>query len=479
MARARASPEPTNCWAEDSQIVGGDDTVMSGGSCRPFKNVVVCATGVLDKPALFKLAIELGATSVRAFTDRVTHLVAENHGGAKYFVMRAGTQNPYPAAILDRRKPPHLEHVHLSQIYFSAGASMCLEHGVHRLPIFSGVTLSGIPDIVLRTQINKALTAAGGSYAKALERPVRVTHLFCAGEAETDKMWYAEKFNSASEANPLIQLVWDEWFWDCLEHFDEAEYQARLPRPQRRSTETHPPHAHQHGARASAPTHSAVHVPSAFDDDAEDDEGDEFAPVQSVPGLTLQLWSSLLKGRGYEVARGGVVLSPGKAREMIVIRSLNEDPPAQDAGTSGLSSFRRANSIIVPREREGSAGPSRLPFGRSASTANAANSNSNNACPSSARAKRLGKKMSPPPTSTPTPAAIENAGGFIVRADADTDADYIIVRLVSGSALYFAEHNAAARERYRTECWLERCRFVDRVCAPDEHASFAKRRRTE
>jgi hypothetical protein len=76
---------------------------MIGGSCRPFKNVVVCATGVLDKvspfserrrrvqsdtsqPALFKLAIELGATSVRAFTDRVTHLVAENHGGAKYFV---------------------------------------------------------------------------------------------------------------------------------------------------------------------------------------------------------------------------------------------------------------------------------------------------------------------------------------------------------------------------------------------------------
>jgi hypothetical protein len=59
----------------------------------------------------------------------------------------------------------------------------------HRLPIFSGVTLciSGIPDIVLRTQINKALTAAGGSYAKALERPVRATHLLCAGEAETDQ----------------------------------------------------------------------------------------------------------------------------------------------------------------------------------------------------------------------------------------------------------------------------------------------------
>jgi hypothetical protein len=90
----------------------------------------------------------------------------------------------------------------------------------HRLPVFSGVTLciSGITDIVLRTQINKALTAAGGSYVKALERPVRVTHLLCAGEAETDKMRYAEKFNRAGEANPPIQLVWDEWFWDCLEY---------------------------------------------------------------------------------------------------------------------------------------------------------------------------------------------------------------------------------------------------------------------
>lgn len=38
--------------------------------------------------------------------------------------------------------------------------------------------------------------------------------------------------------------------------------------------------------------------------------------------------------------------------------------------------------------------------------------------------------------------------------------------------MYLAEHNAAARERYRTECWLERCLFVDRVCVPDEHASF-------
>lgn len=89
----------------------------------------------------------------------------------------------------------------------------------HRLPVFSGVTLcvSGINDIVRRTQINKAVTARGGTYVKALERPVRVTHLLCAGDAETDKMRYADKFNRAGEADPLIQLVWEEWFWDCIE----------------------------------------------------------------------------------------------------------------------------------------------------------------------------------------------------------------------------------------------------------------------
>ena len=38
------------------------------------------------QPTLFKQAVELGATCTPAFTDRVTHLVAVAHGGAKYMV---------------------------------------------------------------------------------------------------------------------------------------------------------------------------------------------------------------------------------------------------------------------------------------------------------------------------------------------------------------------------------------------------------
>ena len=49
---------------------------------------------------------------------------------------------------------------------------------------------------------------------KNLERPVRVTHLLCSGDDETDKMRYAKKFNAKGEA--AIHLVWEEWFWDSL-----------------------------------------------------------------------------------------------------------------------------------------------------------------------------------------------------------------------------------------------------------------------
>ena len=40
------------------------------------------------QPTLFKMAFELGATSTSDFTDRVTHLIASSHGGAKYMVRR-------------------------------------------------------------------------------------------------------------------------------------------------------------------------------------------------------------------------------------------------------------------------------------------------------------------------------------------------------------------------------------------------------
>lgn len=96
----------------------------------------------------------------------------------------------------------------------------------------------------------------GGQLLRNLERPVRVTHLLCSGDVETEKMRYAEKFNKSGEAQ--ISLVWEEWFWDTLDshgefypavccllprrvldashkgRFDEDTYQVRNPRPERK-----------------------------------------------------------------------------------------------------------------------------------------------------------------------------------------------------------------------------------------------------
>ncbi len=88
----------------------------------------------------------------------------------------------------------------------------------HRLPIFPGVvlSLSGIVDLATQLEIRKRLQENNGVFAEEVLRPVKVTHLLCSGDEETDKMKYAEKFNQRREAN--IQLVWEEWFWDSLEH---------------------------------------------------------------------------------------------------------------------------------------------------------------------------------------------------------------------------------------------------------------------
>jgi hypothetical protein len=56
-----------------------------GVSSRHNRPVWTCLTCHFQ-PTLFKQACELGATSTSAFTVRVTHLLAANHSGAKYWV---------------------------------------------------------------------------------------------------------------------------------------------------------------------------------------------------------------------------------------------------------------------------------------------------------------------------------------------------------------------------------------------------------
>ena len=86
--------------------------------------------------------------------------------------------------------------------------------------------------------------------------------------------------------------------------------------------------------------------------------------------------------------------------------------------------------------------------------------------------------------------AIEEHGGRMVLDTEDEDVDFVVVRLVrlvhifsgrilsltygipSGSKLYREEADESLRTKYRTECWLERCIFEDRICSPVEHVTF-------
>lgn len=101
----------------------------------------------------------------------------------------------------------------------------------HRPPVFSDVVLcpTGV-GAARRAQIRGLVTAHGSTYVASLE--MHVTHLLCASDEETDKMWYAEKAYSTGDARPPILLVREEWFWDSLQigaRCDEDKYKVLRP----------------------------------------------------------------------------------------------------------------------------------------------------------------------------------------------------------------------------------------------------------
>ncbi|KAK0202902.1 hypothetical protein DFS33DRAFT_940575 [Desarmillaria ectypa] len=430
-------------WAKETQLES-EDTSYTDPCPRPFWGMVICATGIQDKPALFKKAIELGAQTASAFTDRVTHLVAKDHGGAKY---NCALQLKIP--ILQPEWITECYEVWLRGDDFDVQESL----DKYRLPVFSGVimSISGITDLERRMQINRLLIQQKGVYAKELTRPVKVTHLLCSGDDETDKMKYAKKFNQSKEAD--IHLVWEEWFWDSLEfggRFDEEMYQIRRPRPERKSI-TEPP-ASSSPVTDPEPTMS---LPNNAD------EEEEPASINRVPAVTVQVWQSLLQHRGYEVSnRGRLVRSPTKSQPT---KQLLEDQPPSPTGESIITKFRRANSFAPPKQDTGE-----TPFARSHSEPVAGPSSATATSTLFAGIKfcALGEAKS-----ASVKDAIERSGGCLTSEE--DDADYILVRLVSGSKFFRSEMDPEQRKKYRTECWLERSIFEERLCDPEAHVSFS------
>ncbi|KIJ62945.1 hypothetical protein HYDPIDRAFT_93593 [Hydnomerulius pinastri MD-312] len=487
-APARHARDHNATWDHSSDSEMAPNASMVDSCPRPFKGITVCATGIVDKPTLFKQAFELGATSTSDFTDRVTHLIASTHGGAKYI-----------CAL--ERKIPIMSPEWISEAYaiWLRGDDVDVEESVskHRLSIFSGVilSLSGMEDIAQRTEVNRIVTAQQGTYVKNLERPVKVTHLLCSGDTETDKMRYAEKFNQRGEAN--IHLVWEEWFWDCLEfggRFDERKYQVSRPRPERKPLlENSAPGSHRGSAipvdnvpqlqpQPSKSLPPAPNFPVIANLPTELDE-EEAAAVKRVPAVTLQLWKSLLKPRGFELEGGKLVRSPSKSQATRSPPSSPTRPRPPLVNYKGkekesvISSFRRAKSFAQPPE------PTiRQPFRRTTTVAALG--------PEDAEGSGLQESIVPEEESSTISLftgytfrllgearcpnvrlAIESGGGVVKEDDTD-EVSFIIVRLISGSKLYRDEPGEYERSKYRTECWLEHSVFLERICEPNENISF-------
>ncbi|KAI6108901.1 hypothetical protein EDD16DRAFT_1617183, partial [Pisolithus croceorrhizus] len=414
-----------------------------------------------DKPTLFKKAFELGAMSNSDFTDKVTHLIANVHGGAKY------------TCALERKIPIMTpEWINESHSIWLRGDDVDFRESVskHRLPVFSGVILSmsGIDDADRCTEISRLFAAEQGLYVKNIERPVKVTHLLCSGDR--------------GEAS--IHLVWEEWFWDCLEfggRFDERKYHVKRPRPQRRSLHgseqffssemnrmphgsdrisTLPAEKSGTGTSDSNPTECPPEVQitpqrprSTFTD----------AAIKRAPAVTLHLWQGLLKSRGFELEGGKLVRSPSKSQAVPLPLSTPLPLPrgSLDGETktkqSVLSTFKRANSF-ASAVRE----PLLRTTSESADSSGSSSSVNQQANSTTATLfagytfRLLGEARCP----------------NVLTDDDMTEVSFIIVRLISGSKLYRDEPDEVERTKYRTECWLEHSVFFERICTPKENISF-------
>jgi len=241
-------------------------------------------------------------------------------------------------------------------------------------------------------------------------------------------------------------------------------------------------------------------------------EEEEIACIAHRPAMTVQIWGSLLKNRGYEISNGKVIKSPSKLQKPSLAEptELNDMDVDAPKAKSIISTFRRANSFAPVNEPSQKSQPSQRlqPFRRTTSMAAVPSQQEETTIPerdvnaeagpstigprrifSGLRFRVLGEARS-----SSVRSAIEQGGGiWASEHDVDDDVDYIIVRLVryaihslicknwlwlmrvlyiSGSKLYREEPDELERSKYRTECWLERCLSEQAICPYQDHITF-------
>ncbi|KAG9015315.1 hypothetical protein FRB93_013015 [Tulasnella sp. JGI-2019a] len=215
---------------------------------KPLEGIVICCTGISDKPTLLAQAKELGALHSNDYTDRITHLIANVAGSAKY-----------QCAL--ERNTPIMEPAWISRTYdkWLKGADISLEESERkfRLPAFQGlwIAISGEDDVHRRTALAKLISSESGRYCKEVND--RVTHLVVCSPVGTEDEVDSEKVNWARNINVqrrkqgvlpagLIKIVWEEWLWDCQAwqgKWDEASYRIENLRPERKPSPSAPAEA--------------------------------------------------------------------------------------------------------------------------------------------------------------------------------------------------------------------------------------------
>ncbi|KAF8589879.1 hypothetical protein K439DRAFT_1657707 [Ramaria rubella] len=481
---------PPRVGLHEEEVKEGDLDLGVGN--KPFHGIVLCATGDLDKRTLFLRAQELGAIRANDFTDQVTHLVADAPGSAKY-----------KCAV--ERNLPILNATWVEECYetWLNGDIVDLERSIdnHRLLIFSGVNLclTGMEDLAMRTKIHTLLMKQGGVYLKSLGNTA--THLLCCASDNSPKITWAKDYNRTQARGGGIRLVWEEWLWDSLEfggRWDESEYDIINPRPARKSLSQISESVYQNPSIFPAATLSqrtplprSIPTSSLLGDDPP-----EYGQTLKHRDVGLRIFSNIVQQRvcvgsdGAQKRTENYVDStqhsqpqraadPRKQHQEITLKPVyreNEDADTESASALTRLANHRATSFANTRESQ-----SRQPFQRAVSHASnlavapqiSFMGGPSTAITSSASQIFVGYTFRAfgEAQGCTLRTAIEDCGAQWLT-DGEQDADFLIVRLVSGGLFWQQETDVNERAKFRTECWVERCIFEERICAPDEHVVF-------
>lgn len=277
----------------------------------------------------------MGGTHSTDFTDMTTHLLAEAPGSQKYKVSNirrrvTSAKDPFQCAI--ERGIPVLNSswVYEAHQRWLAGEVFSLDSMLdpHRLLPFQGVRLcvTGIDIADVRARIHKLTKLNGGEYIKNLDKTC--THVLCA-VSTSEKVTWTNKVNREREIARVrsglqdipdpIQLVWEEWFWDCiylkgrlvpvLEHHAEAtvgllecqSYHISKPRPEPMSRDVMQSPEVFTTALPPQPPKLPPPVPLAS---LLCDPGDSIVQVKRKKGAGIKEWETIVGRQGYTVVNG-------------------------------------------------------------------------------------------------------------------------------------------------------------------------------